>query len=140
MTTLPEFQVRNLAMRFPLEPTTCYQVSHVMRDAEGNIAGKQLYHNMNSQYARHAEILLIGDSFTRIYQEDPPFAAGWVSHLALELNKPVAYLYSDGGASTLVRQKLVRKIGLLRGKKLVIWEFVERDLRFGAEGWKDLAL
>ena len=25
-------------------------------------------------------------------------------------------------------------------KKLVIWEFVERDLRFGAEGWKDVGL
>ena len=44
----------------------------------------------------------------------------------------------DGGASTLVREKLARKASVLKGKKLLIWEFVERDLRFGAEGWKDV--
>jgi hypothetical protein len=29
---------------------------------------------------------------------------------------------------------------MLKGKKLVVWEFVERDIRFGAEGWKDIEL
>ncbi|MBD3315426.1 MAG: hypothetical protein GF344_06535 [Chitinivibrionales bacterium] len=140
MTTLPGFEVRNLTMKFPLEPTTCYQVSHVRRDPAGTILAKRLYHTMKGQYARTSEILLIGDSFTRIYQEDAPFSAGWVAHLAHELQKPVGYHYNDGGASTLVREWLVRKKGLLRNKKLVIWEFVERDLRFGAQGWKDLEL
>jgi hypothetical protein len=140
MTTLPEFEVRHLSMRFPLEPTTCHQVYHVQRDTAGAILGKRLYHTMRGQYARYSEIMLIGDSFTRIYQEDAPFSAGWVAHLAAELATPVGYLYSDGGASTLVREQLVRKKGLLKNKKLLIWEFVERDLRFGAEGWKDLTL
>jgi len=39
-----------------------------------------------------------------------------------------------------VREKLERKKGVLRGKKLVIWEFVERDIRYGAEGWRDIRL
>jgi hypothetical protein len=53
---------------------------------------------------------------------------------------PLASIVSDGGASTLVRQTLARKKGVLRGKKLVVWEFIERDFRYGAEGWKDVEL
>jgi hypothetical protein len=52
----------------------------------------------------------------------------------------VASIVNDGGASTIVRQTLSRKLNLLKGKKLVIWEFVERDLRFGAQGWKQVSI
>ena len=87
---------------------------------------------------RKAKILILGDSFSRIYQTDAPVNAGWIAHFAKEMGRPVASIVSDGGASTLVREKLARKAGVLKGKKLLIWEFVERDLRFGAEGWKDV--
>ena len=87
---------------------------------------------------RKSEILILGDSFSRIYQTDSPVNAGWIAHFAKNMNRPVASIVSDGGASTLVREKLARKAGVLKGKKLLIWEFVERDLRFGAEGWKDV--
>ena len=87
---------------------------------------------------RKSEILILGDSFSRIYQTDSPVNAGWIAHFAKNVNRPVASIVSDGGASTLVREKLARKAGVLKGKKLLIWEFVERDLRFGAEGWKDV--
>ena len=53
---------------------------------------------------------------------------------------PLASIVNDGGASTLVRQQLSRKPELLRGKKLVVWEFVERDVRFGTEGWQPVPL
>lgn len=89
---------------------------------------------------RKAQILILGDSFSRIYQTDSPVNAGWIAHFAKNMNRPVASIVSDGGASTLVREKLARKAGVLKGKKLLIWEFVERDLRFGAEGWKDVEL
>ena len=85
---------------------------------------------------RNSEILILGDSFSRIYQTDSPVNAGWIAHFAKNVNRPVASIVSDGGASTLVREKLARKASVLKGKKLLIWEFVERDLRFGAEGWK----
>ena len=87
---------------------------------------------------RKSKILILGDSFSRIYQTDAPVNAGWISHFAMNVKQPVSSIVSDGGASTLVREKLARKAGVLKGKKLLIWEFVERDLRFGAEGWKDV--
>jgi hypothetical protein len=87
-----------------------------------------------------AEILVLGDSFLRIYEQDEPQSAGFVAHLARELQQPVASLINDGGASTLVRQELHRRPRLLANKKLVIWEFVERDIRFGTEGWQPVPL
>ena len=87
---------------------------------------------------RKSKILILGDSFSRIYQTDAPVNAGWIAHFAKNIGRPVSSIVSDGGASTLVREKLARKAGVLKGKKLLIWEFVERDLRFGAEGWKDV--
>ena len=87
---------------------------------------------------RKSKILILGDSFSRIYQTDAPVNAGWIAHFARNIGRPVSSIVSDGGASTLVREKLARKAGVLKGKKLLIWEFVERDLRFGAEGWKDV--
>lgn len=85
-------------------------------------------------------ILVLGDSFLRIYQRDEPRSAGFIAHLARELGFPLASIVNDGGASTLVRQELCRKPGLLAHKKLVIWEFVERDILFGTEGWQDVPL
>ncbi len=87
-----------------------------------------------------AAILVMGDSFLRIYERDEPGSAGFIAHLARELGQPVASIVNDGGASTLVRQELARKTSLLDGKSLVIWEFVERDIRFGTEGWQDVML
>ncbi len=87
-----------------------------------------------------ADLLVIGDSFLRIFQADEPGGAGFTSHLAEKLGQPVASLISDGGASTLVRQELFRRPALLTNKKVVIWEFVERDIGFGAEGWQIIPL
>jgi hypothetical protein len=83
---------------------------------------------------------VLGDSFLRIYERDEPGSAGFIAHLARELSQPLASIVNDGGASTLVRQELSRKSGLLEGKSLVIWEFVERDIRFGMEGWQGVPL
>ena len=88
----------------------------------------------------NSEILVLGDSYLRIYERDEPRSAGFVSHLAYELKLPLASIVSDGGASTLVRQELSRKTNLLHNKKLVVWEFVDRDIRFGTEGWQKVPL
>jgi hypothetical protein len=87
-----------------------------------------------------SEVLVIGDSFLRIYSGDEPGSGGFIEHLAFELGFPLTSIVNDGGASTLVRQELSRKPALLRNKKLVIWEFVERDIRFGMEGWQQVLL
>lgn len=88
----------------------------------------------------NSPVLCLGDSFSRIYQTDHPGSAGLIAHLADRLQRPLASLVNDGGSSTLVRQQLSRRAELLHGKKLVIWEFVESDIRFGAEGWKEVPL
>jgi lysophospholipase L1-like esterase len=89
----------------------------------------------------NSDILILGDSFMRIYQTDQPRSAGFISHLARELNQPVLSLVNDGGGSTLVRQELAdRAIAFLKNKKVVLWEFVERDIALGIQGWKLIAL
>ena len=90
-----------------------------------------------------ASILVLGDSFLRIYEREEqaePDSAGFIAHLARNLSQPVASIVNDGGASTLVRQELAREPDLLAGKSLVIWEFVERDIRFGLGGWEDIKM
>lgn len=81
-------------------------------------------------------VLWLGDSYSRIYQTDEPKAAGIIAHVAKRLNRPLASVVNDGGASTVVRQQLIRKGELLQDKRLVVWTFVERDLRFGSKGWQ----
>jgi hypothetical protein len=85
-------------------------------------------------------VLVLGDSFLRMYQTDEPLSAGFIAYLAKELGVALASIVNDGGASTLVRQELMRRPELVEKKKVVIWEFVERDLRFGTEGWKEVPL
>jgi hypothetical protein len=87
-----------------------------------------------------SEVLVLGDSFLRIYQQDEPGHAGFVAHLGRELGRPLASIINDGGASTLVRQELFRRPHLLARKKVVVWEFVERDLRLGTEGWQRITI
>src|SRR5262249_18355895 len=108
-------------LRFPAEEVFCDQV---MRDG----------HPYKDD--PRSPVLVLGDSFLRIYQTDEPGSAGFIAALARELKQPLASIVNDGGASTLVRQELRRRPDLVKQTELVIWEFAERDLRFGTEGWK----
>jgi hypothetical protein len=114
-------------------------------------------------------VLVLGDSFCRIYQErEPrslgeivgasqdaesgdnrgdggptrllPGSAGFPSSLAFALHAPLDFIVSDGGASTDVRRSLATNPEILEGKKVVVWEFVERDIQLGKAGWVDVAL
>jgi SGNH hydrolase-like domain, acetyltransferase AlgX len=87
-----------------------------------------------------AKVLVLGDSFMRIYQQDEPTAAGFIAHLAKELKQPLMSLVNDGGGATLVRQELRARPVFLKNKKVVVWEFVERDIGLGVEGWKLVSL
>jgi hypothetical protein len=116
MTKLAEISVERFKVFFEPESVKCYQVY------------------------RNSQVLVIGDSYSRIFQTDAPRSAGWISHLAVELSQPVASIVNDGGASTLVRETLARKIEVLKGKKVVVWEIVERDIRYGEKGWKNVKL
>lgn len=87
-----------------------------------------------------AQILVLGDSFLRIYEKDEPGSAGFVAHLARALGVPLSAIISDGGAANLVREDLRRRPGLLTGKRAVVWEFAERDLGLAPGGWKNVAI
>jgi hypothetical protein len=114
---------------------------------------------------QQAVVLVLGDSFCRIYQyPEPqslgnmpatattgrpegsgakrllPGSAGFISHLALALGSPVDAIVSDGGSATDVRRKLSTNPEILEGKQVIIWEFVERDIALGSQGWQDVAL
>ena len=136
MAALDAFKIRELSTSFPTETTTCYQVVKISRDDHGTIVDRSVY---KDDY-QNSSILLLGDSFSRIYQTDEPRSAGLISHLAFFLHQPLATIVNDGGASTIVREVLARKNYLLENKRLVIWEFVERDIRFGEKGWKTVSL
>jgi len=88
----------------------------------------------------NSPVLVLGDSFLRIFERDEPGSGGFIAHLAHNLGFGLTSIVNDGGASTLVRQQLARKPALLKGKKVVVWEFVERDIRFGTEGWQVIPL
>lgn len=99
---------------------------------------KELY--QDAEEAKDAPILIVGDSFMRIFQTDEPESAGFIANLAHQLNLPLQSIVNDGGASTLARQALARDIEILKHKKLVIYAFAERDLRFGLKGWQKIDL
>jgi hypothetical protein len=136
MIGVPATIIAKRKFPFAAESTVCHQVFRIVRDNNNRVVKRTLY----KDDFRGSTILVLGDSYSRIYQTDQPKSAGWIAHLARELSQPVASLVNDGGASTLVRQSLARKPGLLRNKKLVIWEVVERDFRFGDEGWKKIEI
>jgi len=120
-------QMPALEERIPRESITCARV--VRRDTGEAYQGDPA-----------APLLVLGDSFLRIYQQDEPGSAGFIAHLARELRMPLTSVVNDGGASTLVRQEVSRRPKLLAGKRVVVWQFVERDIRFGTEGWQEVPL
>jgi hypothetical protein len=119
-------RVPRIEASIPTETVACQQVV----DGQG-----ALYQDSES-----AQVLVLGDSFLRIYQGDAPHAAGFIAHLARHLNQPVSSVVNDGGATTLVREVVARQPSHLSGKRVVVWEFVERDIRFGERGWEELKL
>ena len=120
-------QVPAIERRLTPETVQCAQVVHH--------ASGELYKD-----EADAEILVLGDSFTRIYQQDQPTAAGFVAHLAKELQRPLISLVNDGGGATLVREELSGRPAFLKGRKVVIWEFVERDIGLALKGWKPVKI
>jgi hypothetical protein len=81
-------------------------------------------------------IVLLGDSFTGVYELMDCEHAGVSAHLAKDLGTPVDLVMSYGGGPN-VRAKLLRRgEGALASKKLVIWMMTARDLYDFAEGWE----
>jgi alginate O-acetyltransferase complex protein AlgJ len=160
---LDMMQISGLTSAFPSEEVCCEQIKDtktgLLMPAMANAPGTYMDPMQSS------EILVLGDSYCRIYQipeprslghiaqhtEKPkemktnkklllPGSAGFISYLAYQLGTSVDFIVSDGGASTDVRKKLSLNAEILENKKLVIWEFTERDIQLGKAGWHDIPL
>jgi hypothetical protein len=83
-------------------------------------------------------VVLLGDSFTGVYQLMDCEHAGVSAHIAKNIGYPVDLVMSYGGGPN-VREKLVKRgIAKLASKKLVVWMMTARDLYDYAEGWQHL--
>jgi hypothetical protein len=83
-------------------------------------------------------IVLLGDSFTGVYQLTDAEHAGVSAHVARGISYPLELVMSYGGGPN-VRQKLLRGgADLLATKKLVIWLMTARDLYNYWEDWESL--
>jgi hypothetical protein len=160
---LDMMQIPGLRSAFPAETVECVQV---LDPALGPMVPAASARPGTYAYpGQQASVLVLGDSFCRIYQyPEPqslgnrpasagesdtgksgtrhllPGSAGFISQLALALKSPVDAIVSDGGAATDVRRKLSTDPEILEGKRVVVWEFVERDIALGARGWEDVPL
>ena len=90
-------------------------------------------------------ILLLGDSFTNMYSFNGlnwGFAAGLAEHLSHKLKLPLDLIARNDSGAYATREILARELlrgrDRLEGKKLVIWEFSERELASG--DWKIIEL
>jgi alginate O-acetyltransferase complex protein AlgJ len=97
------------------------------------------------QPSDRAEVLLLGDSFSNIFSLAGMGwgeGAGLGEQLSYYLDRPVdVLLQNDGGAHAtreLLSRELARGRDRLAGKKVVIWQFADRELSSG--DWKMLSL
>jgi hypothetical protein len=83
-------------------------------------------------------IVLLGDSFTAVYQLMDAEHAGVSAHVARGIGYPLDLVMSYGGGPN-VRQKLLRRgWESLGSKRLVIWMMTARDLYDYWEDWESL--
>lgn len=91
-----------------------------------------------------ADVLLLGDSFSNIFSLEGMgwgAAAGLAPQLALALARPVDVIAQNDSGAFATRQALARELAAgsdrLQGKRVVIWQFAERELSVG--DWQHIA-
>ncbi len=83
-------------------------------------------------------VVLLGDSFTGVYELTDAEHAGVSAQIARGISYPLDLVMSYGGGPN-VRQKLLRRgVESLATKKLVIWMMTARDLYNYWEDWESL--
>lgn len=105
------------------------------------LSGNALWHP-----TKDADILLLGDSFSNIFSLETAGwgeSAGFAEHLSRALGgRPLDCILRNGEGANATREILSRDLARgrdrLAGKKLVVWEFVERELAIG--DWKLLEM
>jgi hypothetical protein len=110
------------------------------RFAPETLVGHQVVNADGSLYDDDPDspVVVLGDSFTGVYELMDCEHAGVSAHLAKEIGYPVDLVMSYGGGPN-VREKLIgRGVDKLKTKKLVIWMMTARDLYDHTEGWRTL--
>lgn len=144
-----------------------YQIKEMNHQGNGDIAamlnlpasqGKKLFNPQSIQLdqilsiqnefwlpSRETELLLLGDSFTNIYSTPElgwGSGGGFAEHLSYRLQQPIDLLARNDNGAYVTREMLATEMGRGRdrisGKKLVIWQFAERELSLG--NWKMVTL
>ena len=88
--------------------------------------------------AHDSPVMLLGDSLTNVYSSDElrmGRRGGFAEHIADGLGVPVEAIASPGGGATRNRRSLALRRGSLAGKRILIWEFTQRELLFSRDGW-----
>jgi len=83
-------------------------------------------------------IVVLGDSYTGVYQLTDAEHAGVSAHLAKGVSYPVDLVMSYGGGPNVRNKLLSRGAADLNHKKLVIWLMTARDLYDYWEDWEPL--
>lgn len=92
-----------------------------------------------------APVLLLGDSYANIFSLEAlgwGTSAGLAEHLSLALGQPIDAIRRNDAGAHATRQQLAQELRAgrdrLAGKRVVVWEFTERELSWG--DWKQLDL
>lgn len=102
------------------------------------LAGQQVKNADGSLYKSESNspILLMGDSFTGVFESVDCKSAGVGAHIAAQSGLPVEIITSWGGGPG-VRQKVLRAHKKnLNEKRLIIYMMVARDLYNYSQGWE----
>lgn len=93
----------------------------------------------------HADVLLLGDSFTNIYSQSDlgwGTGAGLAEQLSYALGHPIDRLALNSGGALNTRQRLAQDLATgndrLAGKKVVVYQFAVRELAIG--DWRVIEL
>jgi hypothetical protein len=83
-------------------------------------------------------VMLIGDSFTGVFELVDCKSAGVGSHIAVKTGLPVDIMTSWGGGPMIMNKMLRARQKTLSSKRLVIYMMTARDLNNYSQGWEKL--
>jgi alginate O-acetyltransferase complex protein AlgJ len=108
------------------EPDT--RVGHKVKLPDGTLYNDDL----------DSPIVLLGDSFTGVFQRTPCRNAGVSAHIAEQIRYPLDLVMSYGGGPGVRKVLLRRGVEDLKKRRLVIWMFTARDMYNYWEDWEPL--
>jgi alginate O-acetyltransferase complex protein AlgJ len=88
-----------------------------------------------------SDVLVLGDSFSNIYALESMgwgTSAGFVEQLSYALRRPIDRIVQNDEGAFATREMLQRTPERLEGKRVVVYQFAERELAFG--DWKVIGL